>query len=216
MGNKLSIAIRDNNVNDVMKLLNNNYSVNESQIMLAIKNENIEILSMLLDAYIINKNNFSFLNEAILKGNYKIVKLLLDHGANPNVYNKNGITSLMLTPPKNKSKIFDLLVEHNADINAKNKYICSDYYDRLPVIGFAIINMNYEYIIKLVKLEVNLLDYFYKDVPIPASTEYGREYVKEMRYILSLCNDISKKLIQNLYDKQLNNIVEKIEYNNTI
>lgn len=77
---------------------------------------------------------------AVEKGTPKIVKLLLDLGANPNVYPEdpdNAYTPLILAVSDNKTEMVSLLIEHGADVNMGNPYT-----NEKPI-GDAIMNICY-------------------------------------------------------------------------
>ena len=51
-----------------------------------------------------------------------IVRLLLEHNADPNIQSNNGNTSLILASLEGHTDIVRLLLEHNADPNIQNKF----------------------------------------------------------------------------------------------
>ena len=61
------------------------------------------------------------LHVAAEKGHVEVVKLLLEHGANPNARDMYGVTPLHLAARKGHVEITKLLLEHGADPNAKEK-----------------------------------------------------------------------------------------------
>ena len=78
---------------------------------------------------------------AVEKGTPNIVKLLLDLGANPNIYPKdpdNAYTPLILAVADNKTEMVSLLVAHGADVNVGNPYT-----NETPL-GDAIMNLCYD------------------------------------------------------------------------
>ena len=77
--------------------------------------------------YLINNYNFpsqvvyiqeisgeTFLTLAVRKNLFSIVKLLLERGADPNVYNEHNETPLMIATRNGNIKIIELLKKHNA------------------------------------------------------------------------------------------------------
>jgi ankyrin repeat protein len=60
------------------------------------------------------------LMKASEKGNFEMVKFLVENGAHPNVKNRSGWTALMYASEKGNFKIVKLLVENGADPNVKN------------------------------------------------------------------------------------------------
>jgi ankyrin repeat protein len=59
--------------------------------------------------------------QACLHNNYKMVKLLIEHGADVNIMNLDGNTPLMEACIHNNYKMVKLLIEHGVDVNAKDK-----------------------------------------------------------------------------------------------
>lgn len=60
------------------------------------------------------------LMNAVFHGKYDNAKLLLEHGANPNLFNKHHLAALHICVLKNRKDMADLLLEHGADINAQS------------------------------------------------------------------------------------------------
>lgn len=213
MGNKLTAAINNDDIDTIDTLLNNNYKIKHDHILLAINNHKVKILNKLLNKYTIKQNN-KFAGTAIVKGYHDIVEILLKRGCE-NKY-------LLLYPPSNnRNEIFDLLIEYGADINATGSYDPNEYrytslkikYNNMSVIGHAIINKNYEYIKKLVNLKVDLLKSFTIEEPCGYDKHSGISNVKWLKTeknIIDICDDISKKLIQDLYNEQVNNKINSI------
>jgi ankyrin repeat protein len=65
---------------------------------------------------------FSPLMWAILHGNYRSVKLLLDHGANVDAKHRQGITPLMQAAYQGHTLVARLLLLHGAKVNARSNY----------------------------------------------------------------------------------------------
>jgi ankyrin repeat protein len=76
-----------------------------------------------------------------VRGDGKIVKWLLDRGANPNLPNRNnGRTPLMAACTSVSLPCIELLLDHNADVNAENHwgldaliYLCNEDRDPQPI-----------------------------------------------------------------------------------
>ena len=67
------------------------------------------------------KDGWTALMLASDKGHLKVVKLLLEKGANANAQNNNGETALMVASEKGHLEIVKLLIEKGANINAQHK-----------------------------------------------------------------------------------------------
>ena len=97
-------------------------------LMEACKNNYTEIVELLLsykkNEIDINKKNTqgsTALMFASENGNAKIVKLLIENGANPDLQNNSGLTALMLACDNLKNEVIKLLIENNANINLEDK-----------------------------------------------------------------------------------------------
>ena len=80
------------------------YSGNESVASYLIEKANIDYVS----------NEGTALMAAVVKGNLKLVNLLLDKKANPNLTNKQGTTALIYAVQFKNPEIVALLLKHNA------------------------------------------------------------------------------------------------------
>jgi uncharacterized protein len=52
---------------------------------------------------------------AVGRGNTEVMKILLDHGANPNLQDSEGVTALMEAVSTDHSAMIDTLISHRAD-----------------------------------------------------------------------------------------------------
>jgi hypothetical protein len=68
----------------------------------------------------INNNNNKALTLSSFNGHTEIVRLLLEHGADPNMENTNGDTPLLISSNNGHTEISKLLLEHGADPNIEN------------------------------------------------------------------------------------------------
>ena len=80
-----------------------------------------------------------FLQLASEKGNFDVVRLLLDHGAQVEAKANDGGTSLMLASKKGHLEVLKLLLDHGAQVEAKDKYgwtslICASANGHLEVV----------------------------------------------------------------------------------
>lgn len=66
------------------------------------------------------KYKTTILMEAAVRGNLRIMSLLLERGANVNMADKDGWTALMGATVQGRMESVKLLLEHGADVNAKN------------------------------------------------------------------------------------------------
>ncbi len=80
------------------------YSGNETVAQFLIDNSNVDYVS----------TEGTALMAAVVKGNPKLVKLLLEKKANPNLTNKQGTTALIYAVQFKNAEIIRLLLEHNA------------------------------------------------------------------------------------------------------
>lgn len=97
-----------------------------TSIMLALQADNIDVVKLVATFENINKaskNGFTPLLLAAYELNFKMVKVLLELGADPNKANiKSGKTPIMYAMTNNRIDITELLLDYNADINIKDKY----------------------------------------------------------------------------------------------
>lgn len=80
------------------------YSGNETVATFLIDKANIDFVS----------NEGTALMAAVVKGNVKLVNLLLEKKANPNLTNKQGVTALIYAVQFKNAEMIRLLLEHNA------------------------------------------------------------------------------------------------------
>jgi len=90
-------------------------------VHLAAENGNIELLEFLLnlggsiDINIKDDKDYSAIHIAVLSGNLKFIKVLLEKGVNVNEMNYNGNTPLHIAAKKGKDEIIRFLIEHCID-----------------------------------------------------------------------------------------------------
>ena len=80
------------------------YSGNENVATYLIENSNVDYVS----------SEGTALMAAVVKGNARLVKLLLEKKANPNLTNKQGVTALIFAVQFKNAEIIRLLLEHKA------------------------------------------------------------------------------------------------------
>jgi len=94
-----------------------------SPLILAAYYSNTPVVKALLSngALVNEKSGYgTALMAATVKGKVKIVKILLEHKADPNVVDTNGTTALLYATMFQHSEITALLLNHNADISLKD------------------------------------------------------------------------------------------------
>ncbi|KAN0142107.1 Ankyrin repeat-containing domain protein [Lactarius tabidus] len=75
-----------------------------------------------VDVHAQDKEQYTALHGAAFKGKHELARVLLDHGADPNVRNEKGEIPLHLVPQDHEcDKIATLLLERGADMNARDK-----------------------------------------------------------------------------------------------
>lgn len=128
-------AIRENNINNIIKNLDNFININEDFLNLSQHNQHltllqyaaqknfIPIVQKLITNEIINTDKISkfgttALMEAVNNNNFEIVELLINAGANINEINKiTHYSVLMYAIHSNNIKMVKFLVDNNADSN---------------------------------------------------------------------------------------------------
>lgn len=81
------------------------------------------------------KTGLTFLYLAVINNNYKMVKLLVKHGADVNIPNKYGMTPLMFAVFAGKFEIVKLLIDSKANVNAI-------YRDEITALSLAALTNN--------------------------------------------------------------------------
>lgn len=118
---------------EIFNMLINEFNVdihkdNELTLLIAIENDAIDIMKMLVEAGAdINSNNGSVLIRSVVKNNYDMVKYLLDYGANIHAANDGAFVNSFF---RRHYKIAELLLKYGADIHAQHDYainMCTSY-----------------------------------------------------------------------------------------
>ncbi|XP_057336438.1 E3 ubiquitin-protein ligase mind-bomb-like [Microplitis mediator] len=105
------------------KISNDNIYNNKSPIELAVEHDNIEIARLIVKHKNFGlKCDQSLLHMAIKNNNLTMVFLLLDIGADVNEYDEDGFAPIHHAIIENNNDILESLIYYGADINAKNKY----------------------------------------------------------------------------------------------
>ncbi len=106
----------------VKRLIDTGFTENKDEDLLkqAIKFKNTDIV-----AYILNKGCFqgydTYLKDAIYNGNLEIIRLLLEHGANPNTIDYHKVYGFMAEFHRDIGDVMKLLLNYGLDVNIKNK-----------------------------------------------------------------------------------------------
>ncbi len=153
--NEFFNAIRHNDVELIQKAIKNNkILINQKNeqgftpLILASYYHRIKIAKLLLVNNVsvnVKSDMGTALMAATYKGDERMVALLLQYNANPNIFDNKGTSALHLACTFNKSSIVKLLLEHKADKKSK------DAQGKTPL-DYAILNNNIE-IIKLFEHE---------------------------------------------------------------
>jgi hypothetical protein len=128
-------ACANGNITQVRELLKNGAQVNyqdeqgETALMHAVKNDQSEIIDLLMDkgadSFLVPgfqpRLRLSALMQACANGNITQVRELLKNGAEVNYQDKQGGTALMYAVINDQSEIIDLLLNHGADISMRSK-----------------------------------------------------------------------------------------------
>lgn len=94
-------------------------------LSLAVRNRCLEMVKLLVKRGAVidlcsKDRNYSALMDAAQIGELKPAKILLEHGANPNIQSKNGQTALILAVGRHDSEMVKLLMQYKADYNIKD------------------------------------------------------------------------------------------------
>lgn len=170
----LSLALIEQDIFSINFLAKNGANVNDNNIgysacytplTLAIKNNNIDIVNVLLsnnaDVNLPDKEGRSPLSEAISNQNKDIVNILLNHNADVNLPNIDGLRPLSLAARNNNIELAKLLISHNADLNfvengEATPKIIALYHGKSTPISIALYHGNYEIIELLIDSGANL------------------------------------------------------------
>lgn len=94
-------------------------------LSLAVRNRCFEMSKLLIDKgaavdLCSDDRNYSALMDAAQIGEYKSAKILLEHGANPNIQSKDGQTALILAVGRRDIEMVKILIQHYADYSIKD------------------------------------------------------------------------------------------------
>lgn len=158
-------------------------------ILSAIFNNNIAFIKQWL--LTIAENDLAIhiaLHNAAFENRYKIVKLLLKNGADPNIKDTKDSTSLIYAINNGNLKMVKLLLKYGADVNE------GDRYDFTPL-NYAVDNRNLPIVKVLLKKGANI-DYgprVIKNSLVKAVLKNNYEITK---YLLKYKADVNSKLIK--------------------
>jgi ankyrin repeat protein len=115
---------RDRQNNTIQFLLKNGAAPNGEILLLTMEKQRFDLARQFIEAgvdvnyqYPSSKNyadGMAPLLYASKLGNFEIVKLLVEHGANPNIRTANGDTALSIARKNNNDTIYNYLLEHGA------------------------------------------------------------------------------------------------------
>ena len=99
---------------------------------IAVRNDNIDFVNKLLDAGAkINESSedrgYTAVMDAVWRGNYEITKLLIEKGAELNTISKEGQSNLVLAVGADRIKICEILAKNGADPDIKDQMGMSAY-----------------------------------------------------------------------------------------
>ena len=99
---------------------------------IAVRNDNIDFVKKLLDAGAkINESSedrgYTAVMDAVWRGNYEITKLLIEKGAELNTISKEGQSNLVLAVGADRTNICELLAKNGADPDIKDQMGMSAY-----------------------------------------------------------------------------------------
>ncbi|KAJ8678897.1 hypothetical protein QAD02_014684 [Eretmocerus hayati] len=145
-------VLKDVDLNIIQLLLKAGADVNsvakdgDTPLLLAIRSERVEVVQQFIEAganvnYVDFRSEYprlrSTLHEAVHVCNVEILKLLLDHGANPNQANRlhYSVLSRAANASRNKIPILNLLLDHGANMYNGGTSTRQNMYDHLPFEG---------------------------------------------------------------------------------
>ncbi|UZP36909.1 hypothetical protein NXS19_004725 [Fusarium pseudograminearum] len=76
-----------------------------------------------------NLQGQSLLHRATWRGDYKLVDILIEHGANVDQRDHNGRTPLLGNADLKRKRVLKLLIDHGADINLRQREGCHELYE---------------------------------------------------------------------------------------
>lgn len=153
-----------------------------------------------------NEDYFSYpIILAVLSGNEKLVKLLIEKGADINLKDSFGSSSIIYVAENGNSEIADLLFSANCDIDVKNA-------DGISAVGMAVSNQNTRILKELLELNAST-DI---DITLHSPLMY---YAKGNMEIINLLaehgvsiNQVSKNGYSGLLGAVQNNKIEAVKY----
>lgn len=124
----LAAATRTHHIDRLKLLLEQGATSIQNAFFIAYAIEDLSAVELLLTKGAdVNKENEEYggnaVNDAVINRNPELVKLLLSHGANPNVIDKEGFSALQVAAlgDPDDSKIVSLLLDAGADIDYESK-----------------------------------------------------------------------------------------------
>jgi ankyrin repeat protein len=111
---------------EMLKLLNLACSKGDINEVHRLFNLGLKVVGVITDQT--NKNG-SVLSTAVFYGHEDVCEVLLNHGADPNIFDLDGRTPLSIAARKGSANICALLIGHGANVNLRE----GDYFKRSPL-----------------------------------------------------------------------------------